>query len=1023
MSITELFIRRPVMTTLLMISLLGAGVYGYLKLPTSDLPPVDYPTIAVSASLPGASPQTVAATVAAPLERSFTDLPGLNTMTSQSSAGATNITLQFSLDRDINSAAQDVQAAISRTSLPGNMPTPPSYSKVNSSASPVFYLCLRSKTLPLYQVTQIAKDTLVQRISRIDGVAQVQIYGEEKYTLKVQVNPKRLADYQIDLSTVAAAIQRENSNLPSGSFSGEYSDYTIQTDGQLTRPEQYARIALFSGKGRVLRLGQVARISGGVGDDQSGSWWRGEPAITLAVQRQGGSNTVALVDAIRKLLPEMREELPPSITADVLYDASQPIRESIEDVQFTLLLAIALVVMVVFLFLRKLSATLITSLAVPISLIATFGAMEVLGYSLDILSLLALTLSVGFVVDDAIVMLENIVRHLQMGKRPLRAAIDGAREISFTLISTTLSLVVVFLPVVLMSGMIGRLLNEFAMVITIAILLSGLVSLSLTPMLSSLFLKSPKAAEGKREHDPAAEGGFIWRPVFKLYRWTLHLALRFRFITLLLGVALLAANIHYFKEIPKGFIPSEDRGFFMAYAIARQGISFKAMSRHAAAVAAQIGEHPAVKGVLTIVGQGPMNTAIMVSVLKPTGQRPGVDQVMAELRAKLMQYPGVMGVMSNPPPISVSVQSSRANYQYTLTGNNPQELYEGSARLLAKLRALPELTDVGTDLMIASPQVRLEIDREKASALGISAEAIELALYSAFSDRRISTIYGAGDETSVLLGLDPQYRQDTNALQWLYLRTASGKMTPLTSVARTSTGLGPVQVNHVGQFPAVTLSFNLRPGISLDQATQKVRETAAQILPSSVSGSFQGQAQVFQKSVFDLMILMLMALGVIYIILGILYESFIHPITILAGLPSATLGALLTLELFHLELNLYGFVGIILLIGIVKKNAIMMIDFALEAQRKHGKSPHDAITEGALVRFRPIMMTSVAAFMGILPIALGIGAGGASRQPLGMAVCGGLVVSQVVTLLITPALYSVMGAISKTHGPEPGDEA
>ena len=1010
MNLTDIFIRRPVMTTLLMAALLGAGVLGYLRLPTSDLPPVDYPTIGVSAVLPGANPQDVAATLAAPLERAFTDIPGLETMTSSSSASVTSITLQFSLDRDIGAAAQDVQAAIARTPLPASMITPPSFRKVNSSASPIFYISLRSSTLPLWQLNQLAKDSIVQRISRISGVAQVVIYGERKYAMKVKVDPKKLADYRLDLGAVSAAIQGSNTNLPSGSFDGPYLNPTIQTMGQLSTPAEYESIALISQKGRILRLGQVARVIGGAANDKSGSWWRGEPAITLAVQRQPGSNTVAVVDAIKAMLPRIKAELPPAITTEVIYDASQPIRESIRDVQFTLGLAIALVIMVVFLFLKKFTATIITSLAVPISLIATFALMDMLNYSLDILSLLALTLSVGFVVDDAIVMLENIVRHLHMGKKPMRAALDGAREISFTLISTTLSLVVVFLPVVLMSGMIGRLLREFAMVITIAIILSTLVSLSLTPMMSSLLLRRPKGDGGEQKHDPAAEGGFIWRPVFRLYRWALGLALRYRFITILVGVALLALNVHYFIKMPKGFIPSEDRGYFMAYTIARQGISYEAMARHSNAVAAVIHDHPAVSGVLSLVGAGAMNTGILVTVLKPAAERKAsVDEVMAELRGRIMQFPGVMGVLSNPPPIKVSAGSGRANYQYTLTGLNTAELYQGSAKLMAALRALPELVGVNSDLMIASPEVRIQIDRTRANTMGISAQAIESALFSAFSDRRISTIYGAGEETDVLLGLLPQYRKDASALRWLYLRNTEGELVPLTSLAQVSQGLGPVQVNHAGQLPAVNLSFNLRPGVSLDKATALVERTAAKVLPASVSGAFMGQAGLFQKSIFDLGILMLLALAVIYVILGILYESFLHPLTILAGLPSATLGALLTLEFFHLELNLYGFVGIILLIGIVKKNAIMMIDFALEAQRKEGKSPKEAITEGALVRFRPIMMTSVAAFMGILPIALGIGAGGVSRQPLGLAVCGGLLVSQVVTLLITPALYTILG--------------
>lgn len=1013
MGITDLFIKRPVLTTLLIVSLMAAGVLGYTKLPTSDLPPVDYPTITVSAALPGASPETMASSVTAPLEGALADLPGLETMTSVSSNGSCYITLTFRLDQDINAAAQDVQSGISKADLPSGMPSPPSYSKSNSAASPVFYLSMRSDVLPLTRVNQLAKDFVSLKIARIPGVAQVTIYGERKQAVRIQIDPRKLASHGLTLSDVASAVGAENSNLPGGSLKGKYSSPTIASDGQLTKAKAYNQITLANKNGQVLKLSQVGRAIDSVADNQSGSWWKGEPSITLAVLRQPGSNTVALVDQVKQLLPQVNKELPPSVRLEVLYDGSIPIRESVEDVQFTLMLAVGLVVLVVALFLKRLAATVITSLAVPTSLITTFAAMDLLGYSLDTLSLMALTLSVGFVVDDAIVMLENVVRHMDMGKSPMRAALEGGREITFTIISTTLSLVAVFLPVAMMSGMLGRLLSEFAMTITVAICLSTVVSLTLTPMLCSRFLHKRKN-EGPAVHDPSQAGGFIYRPLFRAYSWALHLALRHRVISVVVFLALVAGNVHLFYLVPMGFIPSEDRGYFMAVAMGRQGISFDAMTEHTNAVAAVIARHPAVKGVLPLVGNGPMNQGMMVVVLKPRADRKqSVDQVIAALYGAVNQFPGARVFMTNPPPISLGGGGGgQGNIQYTLVGADTDELYAGAQKLVASLRGRKELVGVNSNLMIASPQIQVDIDRQKAAQLGVRVDKVQEALFSAYTSRRVSMIYGASDQYQVLMELLPRFLGDADSLRWLYLRATGGALVPLSVVSSMRHTLGPVQVNHFGQLPSVDIAFNLAPGVSLGAATALVRESAAETLPASVTGSFQGSAGQFEKSLMSMAVLMLMALGVIYVILGILYESFIHPLTILAGLPSATLGALATLLIFGQELNLYGFVGLLLLIGIVKKNAIMMVDFALQAQREQGKGALEAITEGALTRFRPIMMTSVASFMGILPVAMGIGAGGASRQGLGLAVCGGLLISQFVTLVLTPVIFTYFDKIS-----------
>ncbi|MCA1987867.1 MAG: efflux RND transporter permease subunit [Desulfarculus sp.] len=1018
MSPTELFIRRPVATTLISLGMLLFGVLGYLQLPTSDLPNVDYPTITVSASLPGASPETMATAVAMPLEREFTDISGLASMSSSSTMGSTSITLQFDLSRNIDAAAQDVQAAMSKAVLPSNMPSPPTYSKTNASAQPVFYLAIGSETVPLYTVNDYAQTLVARRISMLNGVGQVLLYGEQKYSPRVQLNPQTLASLGIGMDQVADAITQENVDLPLGNLDGPYKSLTLQATGQLMTAREYRPIIVSYQNGKPVRLEDLGQVIDSVQLNKSGAWWKGHRAIVLAIKRQPGANTIDVVDQIRKMLPEIQKQLPGSINLVVLYDQSTSIRESVTDVKFTLLLAIALVILVVFLFLKNASATIITSLAVPMSLITTFSVMWALDFSLDNLSLMALTLSVGFVVDDAIVVLENIVRHMEMGKKPFRAALDGAQEIGFTIISMTLSLAVVFLPVVFMAGMIGRLLKEFAVTITMAILVSGFVSLSLTPMLAGRFLRQGRdEAHGQGVARAESEGGFIFRPLVKGYEFLLHWVLEHRLTTILIAAALLAGTVHLYLITPKGFIPSEDQGMFIAYTMADEGISYDNMTQHMKAVSQIIASDPAVEGAMPIVGSGTMNNGIIFVLLKPSHERDvSPEQIIARLWPRVAVVPGIMTFMQNPPAIQVDTTGGKAAYQYTLVGTQAEDLYPAAGKFIAALRGLAQVRDVSSDMMISTPQVKLLIDRDKASTLGVDAQAIETALYSSFGGRQVTTINASADQYRVILELLPSFQNRPEDLEWLYVRSSQGNMVPLPVLAQTQLQLGPSQVNHYGQLPSVTVSFNTAPGVSLGEATNLVTKLAEQTLPPTVSGRFQGTAQEFQKSITSLMLLILMALGVIYLILGILYESFIHPVTILAGLPSAAFGALLTLVIFGQELNLYGFVGVIMLIGIVKKNAIMMIDFALEAERGQGLSPREAIFQGGVSRFRPIMMTTVAAFAGILPIALGIGAGGGSRQPLGLAVCGGLVVSQVITLLITPVIYTYFDEWSHRFG-------
>jgi hydrophobic/amphiphilic exporter-1 (mainly G- bacteria), HAE1 family len=1026
-NLSEIFIRRPIATSLLMAGIALFGVIAYRSMPVSDLPTVDYPTISVSASLPGADPNTMSSSVASVLERQFTGIAGLDSMTSRSSTGSTNISLQFSLDRDIEGAAVDVQSAIAAVTplLPAGLPAPPSFRKQNPSEQPIIFLSLISDTLPMSTIDEFAETQVAPRISMINGVSQVQVQGQQKYAVRVQIDPDKLSAKHMGLNDIDTALNQWNINTPLGTLYGPRMAYNIYANGQLMNAEEYRHLTVSYQGGRPVYLQDVARVIDSVQDDKQASWLytkdertgklTGSRAVTLSVLRQPGTNTIEVTDRVRELLPVFRSQLPPALNLLVRGDRSQSIRRAFKDVQITMGITLVLVVAVIFFFLRNASATTIPSLALPFTILGTFAIMATLNFSLDNMSMMALILAIGFVVDDAIVMLENIVRHIENGVEPYEAALRGSREIGFTIVSMTVSLAAVFIPILFMSGILGRLFREFAVTITVAILISGIVSITLTPMLCSRFLS---------KHDPLKKHNLIYRITewffkiqFRTYEWTLKGVLKVRPVMLLAFFGVIGLTWYLFQIVPKGFIPDQDTDQISLQLLAAQGTSFYKMMEYQKSVADIVSKDPNVDTFMASVGGGlggqSGNNATMNIILKPANQRSmSMQQVMDKLRPQIARFPGFQTFLRIPPTINIGTRGSRAAYELTVLSSDTEALARESQKLQAAVEKESDIvTDVNTDLQIKSPRVNVVVDRDRAASLNLDVTSIENALYSGYGPKLSTTIYSATNQYEVLMEIQQKYQAYEDYLSKIYFHASTGALIPINEVVKVKEDAMAQSINHTSVLPSVTISFNTKQGVSLGEAVDRLGRVAMRTLPDTMRVSFTGTAQVFQDSLKNLTLLMIVAIGVVYIVLGVLYESYIHPITILSGLPSAGVGALLTLIVFKVELNIYSFVGLVMLVGLVKKNAIMQIDFALEQERKFHKTPAEAIYEGCLIRFRPIMMTTWAALLGAVPMALGYGSGGEARRPLGLAVCGGLVVSQMMTLYLTPVVYTYMSSM------------